>query len=106
MNRTNRAPFTDLCYLRSTEKVYDETRHYEEKPVKREVFCSVTNGVVRSEFYEAFKAGVQLSITVEVWEDDYEQEKQLEYNDTRYNVQRVYPTGYGTLELSCAEVIQ
>ena len=35
-----------------------------------------------------------------------EKEQLLEHEGTRYKVERVYPTGYGTLELSCSEVVR
>ena len=52
------------------------------------------------------KAGVKLSATIEVNEGEYEKEQLLEHEGTRYKVERVYPTGYGTLELSCSEVVR
>ncbi|MDY6418880.1 MAG: hypothetical protein SPK87_09080 [Bacteroidales bacterium] len=58
----------------------------------------------RSEYYEAMKAGVQVSATVEIWEDDFEGEWLLEFGGHRYQIGRSWPTGRGTLELYLTEV--
>jgi hypothetical protein len=104
--RTNNTPFSDVCSLIALEKVYDASGHYTTSETAREVFCSISDGVVRTEYYEALKSGVKLSATAEVYADDYASETILEHNGTRYNIQRIYPTGYGTLELSLTEVIR
>ena len=96
--KSNRTPFTDLCKLIAVKKTY------ETEDVPTEVFCSVSQGVGRTEFYEALKAGVRLSLVVEVNEFDYDGQTVLEHDGHRYSIERTYPTGYGTLELSCAEV--
>lgn len=106
MLRTNRTPFTDLCVLIGERKIYDTGRHYTTEESRTELLCSVTKGVSRSEYYEAYKAGVQLAITVEIYEDDYEGQRLLEIGANRYRIERTFPTGYGTIELSCSEVIR
>lgn len=102
--KSNRTPFTDLCRLIEIRKIYDDANHYETEEVPTEILCSVAQGVGRAEFYEALKAGVALSAVVEVWEHDYSGQPELEHDGHRYSIERTYPTGYGTLELSCAEV--
>lgn len=102
--RSNKPPMTDVCVLLQSMKTYDGGRHYSTEDTGREIFCSVCDGVTRSEFYDALKAGVQLSAVFEVWEDDYAGETELCHEGRRYEIKRSYPTGYGTLELSCTEV--
>lgn len=104
--RSNRAPFTDLCTLIRWEISKDEDGYESTDEIKREIFCSVSDGVSRSEYYEAMKADVKLSATIEVNDGDYDKEQLLEHEGTRYKIERVYPTGYGTLELSCSEVVR
>ena len=104
--RSNRAPFTDLCTLIRWEISKDKDGYDSTNEIKREIFCSVCDGVSRSEFYEAMKADVKLSATIEVNDGDYDKEQILEHEGTRYKIERVYPTGYGTLELSCSEVVR
>lgn len=104
--KSNRCPMTDVCLLRSKEKVYDSSKHFTETVTEREIFCSISDGVTRSEYYAAYKAGVALSATAEVYEDDYEGELQLKHEGKIYDIVRVYPSGYGTFELSLREVVR
>lgn len=104
-SRANTLPMDELCTLIGVERTlnangYDATR---EEP-EREVFCGFAQGVSRTEYYEAMKAGVRLSATVEIWEDDYQGERLLEHGGHRYRVGRTWPTGRGTLQLYLEEV--
>ena len=103
--KSNKTPFSDICEL-VTMCAVEDAEGYENNSTetKTQVFCSVNAGVVRSEFYEALKAGVQLSVTVEMWEEDFNGAEYLDYNTKRYKIGRTYPTGHGTLELNCSEV--
>ena len=102
--QTNRAPFCDVICLVSSNKTEDGSGHYTEELMGEETLCSVCDGVSWSEYYNAAKAGIQLDITVELWQDDYNGEKQLCYNGKLYEIKRTYPSGNGTLFLSCKEV--
>ena len=102
--RTNRTPFCDVVCMITADKQENASGHYKEDLKGCEILCSVCDGVSRAEFYEAAKSGVELSITVEIWEDDYGGELQLCYEGKLFDIKRVYPTGHGTIELSCAEV--
>lgn len=103
--KTNKVPFSDdaeLVKVINTEDAEGYTTRTEETT---DVICSISNGVARTEMYEAMKAGVKLSATAEIWEDDYEQQQILVHEGVRYNIIRVYPTGHGTLELSLAQEV-
>jgi hypothetical protein len=103
--KSNRTPFSDVCELVVVTISKDADGYDVNTETKAQVFCSVNTGAVRSEFYEALKAGVKLSITVEVWQDDYNNATMLDFDEKRYKIERVYPTGHGTLELTCSEVV-
>ena len=103
---SNRTPFTDVCELVTVEKKPDADGYKTPTEQKKEIFCSVNTGVVRSEFYAAYKAGVRLDVTVELWEQDYDGQRLMDYTGKRYDVVRAYPTGHGTLELTCSEVVR
>lgn len=103
-SKSNRTPFTDVCGLVKVATTEDADGYETNTESKRDVFCSVAAGVVRAEFYEAYKAGIELSMTVELWEDDYEADTLLDHDGKRYRIVRAYPTGHGTLQLTCAEV--
>lgn len=102
--KSNRAPFTDVCSLIAVTKIPDGSRHYTTQETATEIFCSVSKGVARAEFYEAMKAGVKLTATMEIYEDEYEGQELLEHEGRRYKIRRTFPTGHGTLELTCEEV--
>ena len=103
--QTNRAPFCDLICLVSSSKTEDGSGHYTEVLSGEEILCSVCDGVSWSEYYSAAKAGIQLDISVELWQEDYSGEKQLCYDGKLYDIKRSFPSGHGTLYLSCKEVV-
>ena len=70
------------------------------------MFCSFTIGASRAEGYAAAKAGMRLPATAELREDDYGGEKRVSISDTGYKVERVWPSGTGTLFLYLSEVIR
>lgn len=104
--RSNKTPFTDVCELIKITRTPDGSGFVTVDEESREIFCSVSVGVVRSEFWESAKAGVKLSVTIEIWEDDYGGEEIVGYEGGRYKIERAYPTGHGTLELACSEVVR
>lgn len=105
--RSNRTPFCDVADLVSIAETLDGNGYTTiSTESKSTVYCSIIDGVTRAEFYEAEKTGHMLSATIEVWEDDYTGQKLVDVNLKRYRVVRAYPTGHGTLELSCEEVIR
>ncbi len=69
-----------------------------------EVKCDSGNGVTRTEFYEAYKAGLELSAAFEMWACDYEGQKVIEHRGKRYKVERAFPLGDGVIQLNCSEV--
>lgn len=69
-----------------------------------EVKCDSGNGVTRTEFYEAYKAGLELSAAFEMWACDYEGQKVIEHRSKRYKVERAFPTGDGAVQLNCSEI--
>lgn len=105
--KSNRAPFTDVCLLIKRETGKDADGYdTDPKITEREVWCSFYEGAVRTEFYEAAKAGIRVSATVEVWEDDYEGEELVSIMDTEYKLVRDFPSGHGTVYLTLEEVIR
>ena len=57
------------------------------------------------EFYDAAQAGYELSCKFEVWAYDYQDERLLEWNSTRYRVVRAYHNReHRTVELTCEKV--
>lgn len=104
--RSNRTPFTDRITLVTEAVTGSDDDGYDVKgtPTRREIWCAFVEGVSRAEYYEAMKAGVRLSATVEIWEDDYQGERLLEYESRKFQIGRIWPTGRGTLQLYLTEV--
>lgn len=71
---------------------------------KTEVKCDSGNGVTRAEFYEAMKAGVEMSAAFVMWACDYGGQSEIEHNAKRYKVVRSFPLAGGEIQLNCAEV--
>ena len=70
-----------------------------------EVKCASGNGITRTEFYEAYKAGLKLSVAFEMWACDYGGQEIIEHNGKRYKVERAFPLSDGAVQLNCSEVI-
>ena len=70
------------------------------------VMCDSGNGVTRSEFYEAMKAGIKLTSVFEMWACDYGGQSLIEHNGTRYKVERTYPLADGGIQLNCSEIVR
>ena len=68
-----------------------------------DVMCDSGNGVTRSEFYEAMKAGIKLTAAFEMWACDYGGQEYIEHNGKCYKVERAFPLGDGAVQLNCSE---
>ena len=104
--RTNRTPWTDVLTLITATNKEDADGYETVSESTRNIFCTFADGINRTEFYEAMKAGVSLSASVECWQADYKGEKLCEHNGVRYKIIRSYETGRGTVDLSLSEVIR
>lgn len=69
--------------------------------------------VMRAEFYEALRAGVQVKTVLETRAEDWEQSKrlvsgkkeyasQIRYDGEVYNIARTYRKGKSTVEIICS----
>ena len=54
-----------------------------------EVFANV-NSAGRNEFSAAGQAGYKAALTFEIWNVDYNGQKELEYDGVRYSIYRTY----------------
>lgn len=104
--RTNRTPWTDAIKLISETKVEDADGYITVTETSREIFCTFSEGITRSEFYEGLKTGISLSASAEIWADDFDSETLAEFEGKRYKIIRTFATGRGTLDLSLSEVIR
>lgn len=80
----------DVCDLIAYRYTKDSEGYETEVETRTEVFCNWTDGVGQNEFYLAHKEGFQASASVEIFEDDYNKEKIVEFHGVRYNVIRMF----------------
>ena len=66
--------------------------------------CIFTQGVDREEYAQDDKTGVRRSATVELWAEDYDQERALQHAGIVYDIIRARPSGRGTILLELREV--
>ena len=95
----------DICYLLTEGKTIKNENGFKVKtePTKEEVFCGVKSATL-TEFYNAMKNGIRIAYVFVLSYDDYNDQRQLEYNGKRYQIERVYRTSEYYIELSCSEV--
>lgn len=77
--------------------VYTESR--------REVFAQLV-GTKRAEFYSGLSAGLRPEKTLTVYDFEYNKEKIVEIDGTRYEIIRTYPIGDERLELICQDIAE
>lgn len=68
------------------------------------VLCN-EKSIGRNEFYNAAAAGLKPEVTLVVHAYEYSGESTVEYEGKRYNVMRIYQSGFEELELTCQKVI-
>ena len=97
--------WTETVQLLSAAAVQDADGYREsEEPTKRPVAAIFTAGVIADEHAGDNKTGVRRSAAAEVWEGDYQEERELEHEERRYTITQRKPTGRGTLLLQLEEV--
>lgn len=74
------------------------------EPVRRTVTAIFTEGVDSTAFSQDQKTGPRQSATLEIWQNDYQNEQQLTHNNVLYEVRECKNTGRGTVLLKVAEV--
>ena len=103
---TNRTPWTDFIDLIAVTETQDAAGYKHRTEESREVCVTFYDGVSRAEYYDGMKAGVLVTAAVEIWEEDFEKERELEADGVRYRIGRVRPTGRGTLMLYLEEIVR
>lgn len=104
--RTNRTPWTDVITLIKETKTEDADGYITISEEEKEILCTFSEGITRSEFYDGMKAGISLSASAEIWADDFDSETLAEFEGKRYKIIRSFATGRGTIDLSLSEVIR
>ena len=66
---------------------------------EREVFCDIKS-VRSTEFYQAYQSGLDVTKLFVIYDDDYDDERVVKYQDAYFTVVRTYLKGE-LLELTC-----
>ena len=96
--------WSDIAELISYTEEKDDIGDTILVPSFKEIFVN-KKSVRQNEYYQALSAGLNPEIMIEVRSIDYEDEKDLKYNNKNYNIMRVYDKNGETTELICEAVI-
>lgn len=80
----------DVCDLIRVTHSKDSEGYETKSESARTVFCNWTDGVSQNEFYLSHKEGFQAGASVEIFTEDYEKEKIVEFHGIRYSVIRLF----------------
>ena len=97
--------YRDIVDLITLEQTQDQDGYMTNTETSATVFADV-NSASRSEFWEAYKAGLEIAISVTMRFEDYSGQKLLDHNGKRYKVERTYSVDKERIELNCSEVIR
>lgn len=90
----------DVCFLMSTTIIVDELMQQIEVTTPEMVYCAVTT-VGQREFGIAMQHGLKAQLTIIINYDEYDGQKQVEYNRKMYSVYRTFVRDDGDIELYC-----
>lgn len=107
MRGTMHTPWSDVCYLLAPDPETDaEGYNVPERMPRRMVYCTFVEGVSKSEFYQADKAGLQANASVELWTADYNGEDLVLFAGRYFRVIRAFQSGFDYKTLILSEVIR
>lgn len=90
---------TGTCYLISRTYTKDSNLNLVPTETRREIICE-ERSLSSSEFHNAKRDGLSPEIEIVTAKVNYQGEKILEYNGTRYGIYRTYVRG-DSIELYC-----
>lgn len=100
IGKTKFISLDDVCNLLSITTTKDELGQFKptEKPIM--IFCSKLS-ITRAEFNTAGMLGFKPDMMLVVDSDSYNQEKLLEYRNTKYSIYKTFQRNDGFTELYC-----
>ncbi len=94
--------FSDKVKLRKINRTSDSDGYDIKSITEREVWAD-RHSVKRTEFYAAQNVGIKTDIAFTVRIEDYDNETELSYNGTIYDIVRTYETDSENIDLTCAD---
>ncbi|MCD8200371.1 MAG: phage head closure protein [Coriobacteriaceae bacterium] len=95
--------YGDVITLIAETTSQNENGYIVSEETKTEVYADIRS-VGRTEFYDAMRSGITVSIIFRIRPYDYSDERLVEYGGKRYHVERTYQTDPDHLEMTCSEV--
>lgn len=90
----------DVCFLMSTTIIVDELLQEIEVTLPELVYCA-TSSIGQREFSASIQAGLKADRTIIIDHDEYDGQKEVEYNRKKYSVYRTFVRDDGNIELYC-----
>lgn len=90
----------DVCFLMSSTIVVDDLLQEIEITLPELVYCAPVS-IGQHEFSISVQAGLKSKLTLIIDHDEYDGEKEVEYNRVKYSVYRTYVRSDGDIELYC-----
>ncbi|MCY9547292.1 hypothetical protein [Lysinibacillus xylanilyticus] len=90
----------DVCFLLSSTTVVDDLLQEIEITLPELVYCAPVS-IGQREFSIAAQAGLKAQLTLIIDYDEYDGEKEVEYNLVKYSVYRTFVRNDGDIELYC-----
>jgi len=95
--------FSDRVELRAVVYGTDADGYTTTTTTDTEVWADVRSAT-RAEFYAANAVGIEVGLMITVHAEDYNNQTQVIYNDTVYDIVRAFRKGLGLFELTCKAV--
>lgn len=90
----------DVCFLLSTTIMNDELLQEIELTLPELVYCAPAN-IGQREFSITVQAGLKSQLTLIIDNEEYDGEKEVEYNRVKYSIYRTFVRSDGDIELYC-----
>lgn len=90
----------DVCFLMSSTIIVDELLQEIEITLPELVYCAPVS-IGQREFSVAMQAGLKAQLTLIIDHDEYDGEKEVEYNRMKYSIYRTFVRDDGDIELYC-----
>lgn len=90
----------DVCFLMSSTIIVDELLQETEVTLPELVYCA-TSSIGQREFSASIQAGLKAERTIIIDHEEYDGQKEVEYNRKMYSVYRTFVRDDGNIELYC-----
>lgn len=90
----------DVCFLMSSTIIVDELLQEIEVTLPELVYCA-TSSIGQREFSASMQVGLKAERTIIIDHEEYDGQKEVEYNRKKYSIYRTFVRDDGNIELYC-----